>query len=349
MWNITLALLSLLLLALLASSFWISGRLLYPPRQGIIHTPADCGLVYEEITFQSTDGLALPGWWIPAAGAYKTESKGSAVILLHPMFGNRHGFSAGQQGWPRQSLMDVDLLKTARGFHQAGYTVLMFDFRSHGESPRSRCAGGLSEDQDVVGAVDYVFNRFAPADSGLHPPDVGLVGFGLGAAAAITAVGREKGGGEAIRVFSGDSEGGVGWAEIQPANIKRMRFLVVIQPASLGVLLRGFIRQVSTPLSWILVPLVDRACRLRGGYPLKNSFLIQFAREVNVPVLYVQARSDPWGDCEEVQALYDATRAPKEIRWLEHPLRRQETYNYIGDHLEDILAFTVQHWGKVPV
>jgi alpha-beta hydrolase superfamily lysophospholipase len=40
---------------------------------------------------------------------------------------------------------EVDLLKTAHGFHQAGYAVLLFDFRSHGESQAGLCAGGLSE------------------------------------------------------------------------------------------------------------------------------------------------------------------------------------------------------------
>jgi pimeloyl-ACP methyl ester carboxylesterase len=187
--------------------------------------------------------------------------------------------------------------------------VLAFDFRSHGESQRGPCAGGLNEDQDVVGAVDATFRRIA-ADAPGAEPQVGVVGFGLGAMAALVAVGREKGGTETIRVFSGDSEGGFGWVEIPPTKVKRLRFVVAIQPAALGVLLRGYLHQVFAPLSPILTPLVDRMCQRRGGYPLDSSLLLQFVRNVQIPVLYIQARRDPWGGRAEAQQFFDTTPGP---------------------------------------
>ena len=212
-----LGVLALLLLALLALAYRISGLLLYPPRQPVTRTPGDYDLEYEEVAFQSRDGLALKGWWIPASRAPGLTEPSPTVLLLHPMFGNRQGFSGHGHKQPRLLRTDVDLLGMARSFHQAGYTVLTFDFRSHGESQRGPCAGGLNEDQDVVGAVDTIFRRIA-AEAPEAEPQVGLVGFGLGATAALAAVGREKGGAETIRVFSGDSEGGFGWVEIPPAR-----------------------------------------------------------------------------------------------------------------------------------
>ena len=343
--------LSLLLLALLALGYWISSLLLYARRQPVTRTPGDYGLAHEDIAFHSKDGLSLKGWWIPAGRAYQLEEQAPAVILLHPMFGNRHGLRPQPQAWSRLLRTDVDLLKTARGFHQSGYAVLLFDFRSHGESQSGLCAGGPNEDQDVVGAVDYVFSRLAVQGSAVAPK-VGLVGFGLGAAAAIFAIGREKGGAETIRVFTGDSEGGVGWTEIQPANVKKLRFLVAVQPASLGGLLRGYLRQLFAPLGLVLVPLVDRLCQWRGGYPLEGAFLFKVAREVRVPVLYVQARPDVRGgwanelDTGEVQRLYDATPGPKQLLWIEAPLGRLEAYAYVADHLERVLAFAAQHTGR---
>lgn len=337
-----LVVLFLLFLALLGLGYWISGLLLYAWRQPVTRTPEAYGLAYEDITFQSSDGLVLKGWWIPAERTSDLEKQSPTVIVLHPMFGNRHGFSVQHQGWPRLFRTNVDLLKTVQGFHQANYAVLVFDFRSHGESQSGRCAGGLNEDQDVVGAVDYVFSRMAAA-SPASPPQVGVVGFGLGAAAALAAVGREKGSAETIRLFSGDTEGGVGWISVPPPNIKILRFLVAVQPASLGVLVRGYLRQVSAPLNWVLVPLIDWLCQWRGGYPLGAAFLLKFAREVNVPVLYIQARADPWGGCGDVQRLYDATPGPKQLWWIEEPLGRLEAYDYIGDHLGCVLAFAAQH------
>jgi pimeloyl-ACP methyl ester carboxylesterase len=263
------------------------------------------------------------------------------------MFGNREGFSAGHQKWrlkfwQRKFQTDYDLLKIAPHFHHAGYSVLMFDFRCHGESQRGRCAGGLAEDQDVAGAVDYVFNRFA-AEALDEKPQVGILGVGLGAAAAIAAIGREKGGAEPIRVFSGDSEGGSGWKEFQPANVKKLRFLIAVEPAPLGVMVRSSLSQVSAPLSRVLFPIVNRLYKWRGGYPLDGSLLLKFVGEVNVPVLYIQARSEPWDGCSEVQRLYDAAPGPKEMWWIEEPLGWMEAYETLGDHPERMLVFAAQY------
>lgn len=116
-----------------------------------------------------------------------------------------------------------------------------------------------------------------------------------------------KGGAEVFRVFSGDSEGGAGLIEIQPSNVKKLRFLVAVQPASLGALLRAYISEVFAPLSVVLVPFANRLCLWRGGYPLDEAFLLKYARQVNVPVLYVQASQDPWSGAQQVQKLFQAT------------------------------------------
>jgi pimeloyl-ACP methyl ester carboxylesterase len=335
-----------LFLALLALGFWISSLLLYPKRQPLTKTPLHCGMQYEDVAFHSSDGLALKGWWIPSGQVPRPEVHHRAVILLHPMFGNREGFSARDQTrrlqlWQRKFQADLDLLKIARQFHNTGYSVLMFDFRCHGESQRGRCAGGLAEDQDVAGAVDYVFNRIT-AEAMDEKPRVGILGFGLGAAAAIAAIGREKGGAEPIRVFSGDSEGGSGWQEFQPANVKKLRFLIAVQPASLGVMVRGSLRRVSAALSLVLVPIVNRLYRWRGGYALDGSILHKFVRDVNLPVLFIQTRADPWDGYGEVQRLYDAAPGPKEIWWIEALHGLVGPYETLGDHPERMLAFADQ-------
>lgn len=160
----------------------------------------------------------------------------------------------------------------------------MIDFRSHGESQDSLYAGGLTEDQDVMGAVDYVFRRVAADDPTI--PIVGIIGFGLGATAALAAVGWEKGGIDVTRVFSGDSEGGSGIIDIQPPNVKRLRFLVAVHPASIGVLLRGYIRKIIGPLGLVLVPFVDMFCQWRDGYPLVTGLLKVCAGDSSSGVVY---------------------------------------------------------------
>jgi pimeloyl-ACP methyl ester carboxylesterase len=343
MLNLALACLFLLILALLGLGYWISNLLMYPPRQLPSRTPAGYGMAYEDVVFKSQDGWELKGWWIPAPRAASQPSPSPAVILLHPMFGNRQGFNAPRQGWLHLLHLDVDLLNVACSFHQAGYALLMFDFRGHGASQAGRCAGGLIEDQDVRGAVDYAFDRIDAEATTRQTPQVGVIGFGLGASAAIAAVGREKGGAEVIRIFSADSEGSSGLIEIQPANVKKLRFLVAIQPASLATLLRGYLNQVFAPLAFVLVPVVNRMCTWRGSYPLDAAFLLKYARNINVPVLYVQVREDPWGSSQELQNLFEATPGAKKIRWIKENPGRLEAYDHLGAGLESILAFAAQH------
>lgn len=92
--------LTLLLLALIGVSYWLSSLLLYGRRQPLARTPAAYGMAYEEISFRSKDGLVLQGWWLPAAA---TERNGTepVITLLHPFLGNRHGLAVQPQGWPR--------------------------------------------------------------------------------------------------------------------------------------------------------------------------------------------------------------------------------------------------------
>jgi hypothetical protein len=48
-------------------------------RSPVLHSPAEHGLDFSDVTFPSRDGVALEGWFIPAAGS------GKLVIANHPM------------------------------------------------------------------------------------------------------------------------------------------------------------------------------------------------------------------------------------------------------------------------
>jgi uncharacterized protein len=332
----TILLLIFILLGVVISCiFLLSSLLLYPPRQPLTRNPSDYNLPYEEVTFFSTDHMTLKGWWIPYG------SSAPAIILLHPMFGNRHGLEIRRKPWPALFRTEVDLLKVAQAFHRAGWAVLLFDFRSHGESPRGLCGGGLTEDQDVIGAVDYTFNRMASSLQSEATPQVGVVGFGLGALAVMTAIGRIKGKAEKMLVFTGDMEGGAGWTEIQPPNIKRIRFVISIQPGSPGSLLLGCLKDL-TPLLSVFVPLVDRLCRARGGYPLTGDQIIKAAREIYLPVLFVQSRIDPWAASSELQSVYEALPGPKHLEWVEGHSDPLDACRFLANNPHKLLEFAAQ-------
>jgi uncharacterized protein len=87
--------------------------LLYFPARVSLQTPAEAGLAYRDVTFESEDGERLHGWWTAAA---RLRSIGH-VLLCH---GN-----AGNVG---------DRVPHARLLAAAGFDTLLFDYRGYGRS-----------------------------------------------------------------------------------------------------------------------------------------------------------------------------------------------------------------------
>ena len=90
----------------------VLGRVLYFPSREILKMPADAGLAFVELEFQTRDGARLHAWWI--AGE---PPSGGHVLFCH---GN-----AGNIG---DRVLDAALLAGA------GFDVLLFDYRGYGRS-----------------------------------------------------------------------------------------------------------------------------------------------------------------------------------------------------------------------
>jgi pimeloyl-ACP methyl ester carboxylesterase len=298
----------------LAIGYVFSGIVLHSRRQPIVRTPGEYGLDFESVEFKATDGVLLQGWYIPAGKLPFTAEPKQVVILTHPMTFNRHGFVVENQGFPPIAKTPVDLLKTARALNAAGYPVLMFDFRNHGESEAGLSGVGLTEYQDVIGAIAYVNNRW------LSAPAIGFVSFCMGANATTVALSKAK------------------------DQLRDIKFLIAVQPVSAEVFIRSYLRNVYTPLSLYLLPIIDRIVRWRGGFALKEMSPLRYARDVVIPTLVIQAREDPWTELTDTQAYYQALSGPKELWLIDGIQRRFETYNYVGDHPDRIVKFIRQHF-----
>jgi dipeptidyl aminopeptidase/acylaminoacyl peptidase len=134
------------------------------PRQPAVTTsPADIGLAFKAVRFDSAsgDGVQLAGWWIPNPASTR------AIIVVHGRYENRSSH-----------------LALARPFFDAGYSVLLFDLRGHGESTHASCTYDIKESEDVVGAVAFVEAH------GVAAGQIGVIGWSLGAASALLALDR---------------------------------------------------------------------------------------------------------------------------------------------------------------
>lgn len=113
----------------------------------------------QPVAFAAADGVPLRGWLLPGEAALPP------VVLCHDLGESK-----------------ASLVGTAIALRQAGFTVLLFDFRGHGDSAGSRSTLGLEEKRDVLGAVEFLRSREGAAAS-----RVGLLGVGMGAHAAVLA------------------------------------------------------------------------------------------------------------------------------------------------------------------
>jgi uncharacterized protein len=135
---------------------WMTG----PKRKSPWATPASVGLEYREVEVQSTDGIRLRCWWVPA------EDAARAAVLV--------------PGWGGYKF-EEHLLQTLPVYHDAGYSILMLDLRAQGESGGMRRTLGYREVRDVQGALAWILQQGYEADN------VVLHGWSMGGATALRA------------------------------------------------------------------------------------------------------------------------------------------------------------------
>ncbi|KAH9580907.1 Alpha/beta hydrolase fold-1 [Trypanosoma melophagium] len=110
---------------------------------GSIHDPhTDHGLIYEDISFTSTDNYTLRGWYVPPPAE---KAKKMGIVLVH-------GGGRDRRTWLRHVPM----------LHKAGYGCLLFDFREHGLSDGNMrgFTYGMKERFDVVAACEFMRSTY---------------------------------------------------------------------------------------------------------------------------------------------------------------------------------------------
>jgi pimeloyl-ACP methyl ester carboxylesterase len=126
----------------------------------------------------------------------------------------------------------------------------------------------------------------------------------------------------------------------QPEAFAKVKCLVAIQPISMEVFIRTYMKRLFTPfIAALLMPMVKKFVFWRGGAPLEDMSPRNYAKDIKVPALFIQARNDPWTELSDIEGFYNDTPEPKAFHWIEDTKHRFESYTYFQDRPEVVMEW----------
>ncbi len=134
--------------------FLMQSKLIYFPFKGIVCTPNDIRMEYEDVTMKTPDGLNLNAWFIPA------KSPTGTVLFCH---GNGGNIS-----------YSLDVVETLT---RLNLNVLLFDYRGYGKSEGNPTENGTYTDAETA-------YQWLVKDKNIPEKDIIIMGRSLGAAIA---------------------------------------------------------------------------------------------------------------------------------------------------------------------
>jgi len=202
--------------------------------------------------------VTLRGWYIPAEDSVKT------IIVCSGANGS----------------LDADV-HGAPWLHEAGYNVLLFNWRAHGDSDGEVVTLGFNERYDLIAAVQFAKSKGAER--------VGVLGFSMGGSVAIATAAVY----EDINAIVADSP-----------------FVFVLSAIAGGLIERG----VHEGLAFLLARLFVTTACLRTQL---NLYDIDLARWINRvaprPLLLIFGEQDVIVPPSEVDLLFARAGDPKEV------------------------------------
>lgn len=288
----------------------ISDLMIKPGKSPVFETPEMYGLDYEDVTFKAKDGVTLSGWLVKG---------GTDKVIIQSHFGvqcSRCGFTQEGKGMMKNSLWtsDIHFLKQVKYLIDAGYSVLMYDLRNHGDSEKGTCewiTWGQDERLDVWGAVNFIAQH-----EDYNNASIGLLSICMGAASTTFAYGLEE-----------DMQG-----------FKQVKSMIAIQPLTYDY----FVEAMGLPS--FLINSGNKYNEKRGVNLTGDSFLPS-AKKLPMPVLVIQNENDPMTNMDMVNQYYNDIQTEKELLMLNLDKKRGAAYDWLGNNPEQILGWFNKYMG----
>ena len=220
---------------------------------------------FEDVTIQSFDGTRLYGWWMSAARRAPT------VVVLHGVKKNR-----------------TDVLRAALVLRRAGFNILMFDGRAHGDSEGRYVTYGFYERRDVESAIKWLVK-----EKRINHNRVGLMGESMGAAIALQVVAHN----DWIRAV---------WADSPFASLRRVT--------------EEFLRRVTKLPDVVLNPVLWSSIQVanyRGKFDVESVDPLSLASQIKCPVYLIHGTADQVIATQHSRNIYEALGGEKELGVVE--------------------------------
>jgi len=246
---------AIVIVAKIAGAYLVGSWLTAPAPSDVGTPPADLGA--EAVIIEGTSGRRLGGWWMADARAC------GVAVLMHPVRGNRRS-----------------MVSRARVLKAAGYSILLFDFQSHGERDGERITFGFLESEDARAAA-----AFARAKS----PGLPLVAVGL-------------------------SLGGIAATVAEPP-LKADAFVLETVTPGLKEATINRLRRWTGPFAPAVAAALLVQVRPQLGFSPERIRPIDRIGAIDAPVLIVAGAKDRRTTLADSRALYGAASEPKEL-WV---------------------------------
>lgn len=278
----------------------ISDLMIKPGKSPVFETPEKYGLEYQNIEFKTSDGIKLSGWLI---------NGGNEKVIIQSHFGvqcSRCGYTQEGKGMMKNALWtsDIHFLEQAKYLSEAGYSVLMYDMRNHGNSEKnSWVSWGKDERKDVVAAVQFISEHAEYKNA-----NIGLLSICMGQGASTFAFGLED-----------------------MKRFKNLKTMISVQPLTYD----EFVKAMGLPN--FLIKAGNKYNQEKRNTDLTGDSFLPFVKDISVPTLVIQNKNDPMTNLDMVQQYYDYLTVEKEMLWLDLEKKRGAAYAWLGKNSKEVL------------
>lgn len=260
------------------------GSVLSAPNQTKVGT-MPVALKGNNVSFISKTGKSLSGWFVRG----KIERGG--VLLMHGVRSNRR-----------------EMIERAIFLNQNGYSVFLFDFQAHGESPGKHITFGYLEAQDAEAAFTYLEKQ-------IKVKSIGVIGMSLGGASAILG------------------------------DVSKRANAIVLE-AVYPTLEEAVQNRISMRLGKFgryLSPLIMLQIEPRLGFNPSILEPIKRLSKIEVPLFIIAGTNDEHTTLSESKRMYNKALEPKQF-WAVQGAEHEDFYRYSPVvYQEKILGFFTQY------